>query len=222
MPTHFFGPPPPDPNVNYNGKVLPKDKAPYSPPVTSPDVAYDGKIFPRDGKQFVPLALDQSNLPSLVILGTSTAVGQMNLDGAPPVTGLSFSTGSNSSTGVVLPADVKLSAEVQKIIAETTILDGVPVTEHIRRGPVQIEFEFTIRAKSGQDYIFGQDFLDALFTNIIYPDTIIYVQNTALNKIGISQLICRHGAFDTVRGNINIPMTIKFIENVVGQSLIIN
>lgn len=221
MPIHFFQPGQPSPEVNYNGKVLPQDAAPYSPPVVSPDVNYDGKILPRDGRQFVPLAIDQSNLPSLVILGTSTAIGQMNLDGGPPITGLSFSTGSNSSTGVVLPADVKISAEVDKIVARTVILDGVPVTEHIRRGPVQVEFEFTIRAKNGQDYVFGQDFLDALFTNIIYPNTLIYVQNTALNKIGISQLVCLHGSFDTVRGSINIPMTLKFIENVPGQSLII-
>lgn len=216
----FISPIPTDPNVKYDGKTLPKDKAPYNPPVTDANVSYNGAVLPRDAVKYVPPAIDQSNIPSLVVLGTlATVVSPFAgvVVSPPPITGATLPNG-----GIILPADVQIRWDVEKIIADTTIIDGVQVTEHIRRGPYVVEMEFTIRAKTNAQWIFGQDFLDQITQKIILPDTVIYVQNTMLNKKGISQLILRKENGETVRGSINIPMTLRFTENIVGESLIVS
>lgn len=209
-----------DPNVPYDGKILPRDKVPYTPYPINPDVPYAGKTLPQDAVTYQRTPIDQSNQPGLIVLGTLAAVASPFagvVTSPAPVTGASLPNG-----GVVLPADVVIQGEIEKIIADTTIIDGVQVTEHIRRNAIPIEFEFTIRAKSQNDYIFGQDFLDTLFQKILIPNTVIYVQNTLLNRIGITQLICRRGQFTTQRGKVNIPMVIRFTENVPGESLIVS
>lgn len=205
--------------IRYNNKSIPQDNAPYAPPVVMPDVAYNGKNLPQNAIKYVPILLDPTNQPSLVVLSTDQGA-------LTPYIGSSYqapATGDILPNGaLVLPGDVKISGYVEKIIAETTIIDGVEVTEHIRRTPLFIDMEFVIRAKSGTNqWIFAQAYLNNLFTKIIYPQSIIYVANTMLNPIGVSALILKKGSWDTMRGNINVPMTLKFKENMPGQSLII-
>lgn len=211
---------PANPNVPYAGKILPQDKVPYSPPITNPDVNYAAKVLPQDTVKYIPIPTDQTNQPSLVVLGNLGTVaspfGAYTVTSPPPVTGASLPNG-----GVVLPADVVLRGDVEKVLAQTVIVDGVSVTEHIRRKPWNLEMEFTIRAKDNNQWIFGQVFLDALYQNILVPETVIFVQNTVLNKLGITQMVIEKMSFETVRGSINIPMVFRFIESVPGQSLIV-
>lgn len=216
MPTIHFGKPV-NPQVPYQGKTIPRDAAPYAPPVPNPNVPYQGKIIPADTVKYVAPKLDYTNLPQLVILSTDPAAISAVNNPTLSVGGLILDSGA-----IALPADVKIGHDVEKVIADTTIVDGVQVTEHIRRKPYVIEMEFTIRARNGQEWFFGQDFLAALQQKIILPPTVIYVHNTLLNKMNISQLILRKQAGDTIRGSINIPIQLRFTENVVGESLIMS
>lgn len=205
--------------IRYHGKNLPQDAPPYAPPIVMPDVQYNGKTLPQQSVKYIPILLDPTNQPSLIVLSTDQGALTPYIGSSyqPPVTGDILPNGA-----LVLPADVKLSGYVEKIIAETTIIDGVDVTEHIRRSPNYIDMEFTIRAKSGTNqWIFAQAYMNQLYTKIIYPESVIYVANTMLNPIGISALILKKGSFDTVRGNINVPFTLKFKESMPGKSLII-
>lgn len=211
----------PDPNVHYAGKTYPKDKAPYhGDPSPDPNVPYNGAVFPRDAIKAQPPTIDPTNLPSLVVLGTLAAVvSPFNgvVSGTPPITGSTLPNGA-----IVLPADVMIKHDLEKVVEETGILDGVAITEHIRRKSINIFMEFTIRAKNGNDWIFGQQFLDDLFQKIIYPSSIIFVQNTLLNKIGITQMVLIRESGTTIRGSINQPMALHFLESVPGQSLIVS
>lgn len=207
-------------NVPYEGKVYPRDKAPYTgPPQANPSIVYDGLVLPEQGKFAPPIIADPTNMPNLVVLGTlgsivSPFAGAVSTP--PPATGQSLPNGA-----VVLPGDVMIDIDVAKTVGVTTIIDGVEVTQHIRRRANVIKFNFTIRANNGQDWIFGQDFLDDLYQKIYLPNSVIYVQNTMLNKLGIQQLIVWDGNIGTQRGSINIPMNLTFRENIPGKSLII-
>lgn len=211
-----------DPNVNYAGKTLPAEKQVQyqGDPPADPNVSYNGSLLPQEAIKAQPSAIDLTNLPSLVVLGTlASIVSPFNgvVVNAPPITGATLPNG-----GIVLPADVQIKHDLEKVVVETGILDGVAITEHIRRKPLNIYMEFTIRAKNGQDWIFGQQFLDDLFQKILYVSGIIFVQNTMLNKIGVTQLVLLRESGSTIRGNINQPMVLHFLENIAGQSLIVS
>lgn len=205
--------------IRYEGKLLPQDKAaPFYPPIPNPNVNYAGSTLPRDGKQYVPISMDPSNQPNLVMISTNQQdiVQQYGTAYTPPVTGDVLNNGL-----IVLPGDVLIKGYVEKVIAETTIIDGVDVDEHIRRSPIYFDLEFTARAKSGNQWMFAQAFLNTLFTKIILPPSVIYISNTMLNGIGITEIIIRRGQFDTVRGNINIPMILRCKESRPGSSLVV-
>jgi hypothetical protein len=204
--------------IRYAGHILPQDKAqPFIPPV-DPNVNYGGNILPAAGKQYVAIPMDPSNQPNLVMLGTvqSNVVQNYGTAYSPPVTGAVLQNGV-----VVLPADVVIKGYVEKVIAETTILDGVDVNEHIRRSPIYFELEFVARAKSGPEWIFAQAFINNLFQKIILPASVIYISNTFLNGLGITEMVIRKGEFDTIRANINVPIIMRCKESMPGTSLIV-
>lgn len=208
---------PQNPNVKYAGHVLPADKAPYNPPVTNPDVLYNGAVLPADAARPKSVTVDMTNIPQLVVLGTlasniSPFAGVVATP--PPVTGVALGNG-----GIVLPADVLIEINGKKVVSSTTILDGVEVTQHIRRDANKIIFEFVARAKTGSMWSFAQDFIDALYQKIYLPNSVIYVQNTLLNKMGITQLVMDDWKMTTRRGSINVPITLSMRENIPGKSL---
>jgi hypothetical protein len=207
-----------NPDVNYEGKTLPRDKAPYfggEPP--SAEVPYNGLVLPEQGIQAKSPTVDFTNLPQFVFLGTLGAVANPYEGfevGPPPVTGASLQNG-----GIVLPADVQIRINSRKVVSEVGILDGVEVTQHVRRRGAVIRFEFTARAYNANQWSFAQDFITDLYNKIYLQPYVIYVQNTMLNKRGITQLVCLDQDEDTVRGSINIPITMTFRENIPGKSL---
>lgn len=189
----FFIKTPDDPNVHYHGHILPQDKAPAAVPQNDPTVNYHGKKLPQDGKAPNLVPPDPTNNPSLVVIG-----------------------------GIALPPDVVIMLNGHKILAMSRILDGISVVEHVGREPYKLEFEATFRITqdNGLTYIFPQDALDDLWTNIWLPNSIQTIQNTYLNKLGIQEIIIEDIMPVTVRGSKNVPFKLKAIENVIGQTLI--
>lgn len=131
--------------------------------------------------------------------------------------------------GFQLPNDVVIYLNGKKVLVMDKILDGVSVTERISRDPYEIELEFTMREKSNDpssninltQYIFPQDALDSLWQRVWIPDTVLSIDNTYLNKLGIQEMIIETITPTTIRGSMNIPVRIRGWENVPGQSLIL-
>lgn len=163
-----------------------------------PNMYYAGAVLPRDAVKFVAPPIDFTNLPHLITIG-------------------------NGDNNLLLPSDVLVYINGEKIIPESQILDGVSVFEHVARKRYEVNFECVIRAtdSSGRQ-IFPQDDLDDIFTNVWLPNSVQKVVNTYLNKLGIQELIIKSISPDTVRGSTNIPLRMKCYENVPGQSIIIN
>lgn len=165
-------------------------------PVQDPNMPYNGKVLPRDAVKPVITPIDFTNNPSLITIG-------------------------NGENSLALPSDVMVNIEGEKIIAESVILDGVSVFEHIARKPFEIDFDCNVwdTDKDGKQ-VFPQDILDDIFTNIFMPNTVISVTNTYLNKLGVRELIIKNITPATVRGSFKVPLRIKCYENVPGQSII--
>jgi hypothetical protein len=186
-----------DGSVRYAGKTLPRDakKPVQTTGDTDPSpeqVNYNGKELPRDKVTFIPQAKDLTNNPSLVIIG-----------------------------GITLPPDTAIYVSGKKVLATSKILDGVSVVERILREPYEIEFECVVRAQQAGDYIFPQDALDNIWSNVWLPDTVQKIQNTYLNKLGMQEIIIESVSPTTVRGSKNIPLRIRAYENVAGQTLLV-
>lgn len=180
--------------VEYHGKVLPRDKgAPFLAPQDQ-DVNYAGRNLPTDKSFVVPPAKDLTNNPSLIIIG-----------------------------GVTLPADTLILMDFEKLLPGSKIIDGVYVVEHVGRKPYEIEFEGTFRVTNaeGTKNIFPQDEIDNLFQNVWLPDSVQKLQNTYLNRLGIQEIIIKGGRAATVRGSTNLPFKLKVIENIPGTTLIV-
>jgi hypothetical protein len=198
-----------NPNVNYAGKVLPRDAAPIIMPQPNPNVNYTDYTLPKDAQDIIVFT-DPTNTPGQVTLG-----------------------------GIQLSVDVLTFLEDKKILIVTHILDGVSVIERISRDPCNIEFEGFLRMQDqgGQQYrntnnppsgasgpinnIFAQKFLNDVWTNVFIPDTVSAVKNSFLNGIHISQVVVESIAVRPKRGSTDIACRIKAIENVPGTSLII-
>lgn len=188
-----------DNNVYYDGKVLPRDaKKPLqltgdSDPMPE-QVNYNGAELPRQKKKYQDPVKDLTNNPSLVVIG-----------------------------GITLPADTAIFIYGQKVIAQSKILDGVSVIERISRQPYEIEFECVVRAQDAAgNYIFPQDALNNIWTNVWIPDTVMDITNTYLNKLGILQIVIESVTPTTIRGSKNIPLRLRAYENVIGQTIIVN
>ena len=201
-----------DPNVYYEGKTFPADAAPIQTPVTDPNIPYNGKVLPKDTVKPVPFS-DPLNTPGTIILNNGTQ--QMNL-----------------------PPDTTIILMGKKILAQTTILDGVSVFERIMRDPYEIEFEGTFRMQNinGTNYnnttppaglkgipnnVWPQQYLNDFWNYIWIPNTVLIIKNSYLNGLGVQQVIVESVHPQTIRGTKNIPFKIKCWENVPGQSLII-
>jgi hypothetical protein len=188
-----------DPNIKYHGKTLPHDAK--NPVMTSGDTAgsdpntnYNGSELPRDKKNYFPPPKDLTNNPSLVVIGSIT-----------------------------LPFDVAIYLNGEKVLAQSKILDGVAVTERIMRMPYEIEFECVIRMSNSDNTsnIFAQDELDNIWSNVWLPDSVLTIQNTYLNKLGVQEIVIQGISPTTVRGSKNIPLRIRCVENVPGTTIII-
>lgn len=162
------------------------------------NINYNGFTLPRDKVKFVAPPVDETNLPSLIILNAGLQ-------------------------DITLPVDTAIYIDGKKTIATSKILDGVNVYERIMRDPYSLEFEMVIREKNAQNqYIFGQAELDNLWTNIWLPESVCSIQNTYLNRLGVFEMVIETITPSTVRGTTNIPVRIKAYENVPGTSLIIS
>jgi hypothetical protein len=145
--------------------------------------------------------------------------------------------------GVQLPRDVMFSLNSTKVIAQSQVLDGAMVFERVSRKPFDVDFDFVLRGlKQNNDrrYFKNIDFnrpsqkqwvvalsdtegeggtiqsigLQTLFDKIWVKDTVLPVENNMLGKLGIFNLIITDIQITTVRGNIDIPIKLKCVEDV--------
>jgi hypothetical protein len=207
-----------DPVVTYQGVTspprhpgVPFTAFPTTPPNFDPTVRYQGNSFPDDNIILPSAGTDQSNNPSLITLGN-----------------------------VTLPASTLIMISDKKNIAQSQILDGVSVFEHVNRGPAEITLDFTItegRVKGNEisdssggfstpisnqfDRSFPQQQANFVWTNLWLPNTVVSVTNTYLNGLGIMSVIIEDIQVATVRGSLNIPVKIRAWENQPGQTIII-
>jgi len=182
-----------DPNVPYAGKLVPKDAVPYKDPVQDPNVNYAGATLPPDRVVYTPPLKDLTNNPSRIVVG-----------------------------GILLPQDCAIYLDGQKQLVRSNILDGVSVFERILRDPYKIEFEMIVREKlPNGDYIFPQKEFYDIWSKVWLPNSVLVVENTYLNNLGIQQVIVESVSPTTVRGSTNLPLRLISWENVPGQSLII-
>jgi hypothetical protein len=142
-----------------------------------------------------------------------------------------------------LPMDVLFSLNSTKIIAQSQVLDGAMVFERVSRKPFDVDFDFVLRGlaqNNDRRYFKNIDFnrpsqkewivalddtkndngttqaigLQTLFDKIWKLDTVLPVENNALNKIGIFNLIITDIQITTVRGSIDIPIKLKCVEDI--------
>lgn len=189
------GQPLPDPNVYYNGKVLPQDKAPLSEPEVNPDVFYHGSELPAQAKRPVQFTPDLSNNPSSIVIGN-----------------------------IFLPASTQVILRGEKIIAESQIIDGVSVFEHISRRPYEIDFDITIWQGDNSNQAstsFPQQQINNIFSDLWTPNTVQTINNTYLNGLGIQQIIIKSIAPQPRLGSTNVVIRIKAYENQLGQTIIL-
>lgn len=189
------GQPIPDPNVFYNGKILPQDKAPLSEPEINPDVFYHGSELPAQAKTPVPYTPDLSNNPSAIVIGN-----------------------------VFLPSSTQINLKGEKVIAESQIIDGVSVFEHISRKPYEIDFDITIWQGDNSDRAstaFPQQQLNNIWTDLWTPNTVQTLNNTYLNGLGIQQIIIKSIGPQPRLGSTVLIIRIRAYENQVGQTIIL-
>ena len=124
--------------------------------------------------------------------------------------------------GLTMPADTAIYLNGQKVLAQSKILDGVSVTERIMRMPYELEFECVLRQTDGNNNnVFPQDELYNVWSTVWLPDSVLTIQNTYLNKLGIQEMVVESISPTTLRGSKNIPLRIRAYENVPGTSIII-
>ena len=189
---------PDDTSVYYNGLRLPEQakKPVQTTGDTNPpqeQVNYNGGQFPRDKKEYTPPVKDLTNNPSLLVLG-----------------------------GITMPADTVIYVSGSKVLAQSKILDGVSVMERISRNPYELEFECVIREQDASlNYIFPQNALNNVWSNVWLPDTVLTIKNTYLNNLGIQEMVIETITPTTVRGSKNIPLRLRGYENIPGQTIIV-
>ncbi len=185
-----------NPEVPYAGHILPQDAQPLTPVLINPNVEYAGSSLPSQKNSPQPFIIDQTNNPSSIVL----------------------SAGQNF---VFLPASTQIILKGEKIIAESQILDGVSVFEHVSRKPYEIDFDILIW-NSSYNAPFPQDIINNIWTDLWLPNTIVDVANTYLNGIGIQQVIIKSINPAPKLGSTNVTLKIRCYENQIGQSIIIS
>lgn len=189
-----------DPEVHYAGETIPPKKPLATVPL-DPNVNYAGSTLPQDKVAPTPTAVDPTNNPSLINIG-----------------------------GNVLPPDTEVRISGEKILAESQIIDGVSVFEHIARKPYEIEFMVVVREVGaigtnpvpGAVWPFPQVELNEIWQTIWVPNTVQTIQNTLINGLGILEIIIKSIAPATRLGSKNIYARIKAYENQPGQTIILD
>lgn len=191
-------------------------------------VTYAGKTLPQDAIAPTSPAADNSNNPSLVIIGGQAGTQPINLSlavisAASVVSGAITGVGGLAQgQGVILPADVTWSFDQEKVIPQSNILAGRPFTELIRYKALEIDFSFTLMSvDSNGRNLFPQDGLVTLMKNIFRKDGVLALQNTTLNKAGVSQVIVKKISASLVRGQTFVPCRLSVIENIPGTTPLI-
>lgn len=184
------GQPIPNENVEYAGRNLPQDKAAIGLPPVDNNVPYNGKVLPEQKAAKVQPIFDPSNNPRLIIIGSTT-----------------------------LPTSTNISLSGKKILAESQIIDGVSVYEHISRKAYEIEFKIMIYDASSAP-IFPQSFITDIWDSIWLPNTVQTIQNTYLNNLHIQEIIVESIKPQPRLGSKIVDMVIKTVENQPGYSII--
>lgn len=184
-----------NPEIQYNGKTLPQDAAPLAEPPVDPTIWYNGRKLPEQAIAPTPFVVDQTNNPSSIIIGT-----------------------------VLLPASTQVILRGEKIIAESQIIDGVSVFEHISRKPYEIDFDVTIWQGDNSQQAsttFPQQQINNLWSDLWIPNTVQTINNTYINGLGIQQIIIKSIAPQPRLGSTVIVIRIKAYENQIGQTIIL-
>jgi hypothetical protein len=210
----FNGVPQPDTNVNYDGYTLPKDKEPVTPVPVETDVNYAGYNLPAQKVTSIPFVTPQSNNPANLYLGNIGFItGQVSNN--DPVMILPGGKGLN-----LITAGVQILPKDEKILAESQIIDGVSVFEHINRRPVEFDIEILLW-KNGYGVAFPQQTITTIWDNLWMPNTVQKVQNTFMNGIHVQEVIIKSISPMPRLGSTNVILKLKVVENQAGQSLII-
>lgn len=183
-----------DPNVKYAGKILPKDAAPLAEPPIDPNVFYAGKELPAEKTPIQIFGVDPTNDPSSIAIG-----------------------------GIFLPTSTQIIVRGEKILAESQIIDGVSVFEHISRKPYEIDFDIVIWQGDNSNRAstaFPQQQINDIFSLIWLPNSVQKVQNTYLNGLNIQQIIIKSVSPQPKLGSTNVVIRIKAYENMPGETII--
>lgn len=132
--------------------------------------------------------------------------------------------------GFQLPGDTIPEIDGSKVLVNNKIIDGVNVTTRILRDPYNISFEGTFTQQNdygtvnanGNFYVFPQQLLNNAWKQIWIPDSVLNVQNSYLNALGVTEIIIKSFNPSIYRGSTNIGFRIEAIENLQGQTLIIS
>jgi len=185
--------------ILYAGKILPLQATPVTAVPIDPNVQYNGLTLPAQKVQpvlYPKTFTDQTNNPSSIY----------------------FTVDNN--TFIYLPASSQIIPKGKKILAESQIIDGVSVFEHISRKPYEIDIESTLW-QTGWNVPFPQDQINFIWNNLWLPNTVFHVGNTFLNALGISQVIVESISPMPQLGSTKVVLKIKLFENQVGQTLIV-
>lgn len=178
----------PDPIVHYAGHDIPPREPLMDVPV-DPNVNYAGNTLPAQRVTPQPFKIDPTNNPSSIAIG-----------------------------GIFLPNSTQIIPKGEKILAESQILDGVSVFEHISRKAYEIDFDILIW-DSTMNAPFPQQQINDIWNNIWLPNTVQTLQNTFLNGCGILQIIIKSISPMPKLGSTNVILRIKALENQVGTSI---
>lgn len=179
----------------YAGKTLPQDAAPLADVPIDPNVNYGGKVLPQQSVTPQPYVVDQSNNPSAIAIG-----------------------------GIFLPATTQIILRGEKTIAESQIIDGVSVFEHISRKPYEIDFDIKIWQQDNSNLAsttFPQQQVNNIWNDIWSPNTVQILNNTYLNGLGVQQIIIKSISPMPQLGSTILTIRIKAFENQIGQTIII-
>lgn len=203
-----------DPNIKYEGYVLPRDAGKRSlEPNTDPNIDYAGVSLPKGAKTFVPFK-DVLNKPGEIFL-------------------------NNGFQEIMLPPDTVIIPDDEKLLVRTEILDGVSAFERILRLPMYMEFHGTFRmqAINGTRYnnttppagligmpvnVWPQEYINDVWQYVFLPDTVLIIKNSFLNGIGIQQVIVEKFGQEPARGTTDVRFRLQAWENVDGPSLLIS
>ncbi len=192
-----------DRSADVGNSVLTQQPQPITGPVPAEKttIVYDGKSLQRIPAGNLPTVQDSSNNPSYFVIA-----------------------------GIVLSGNAVVPVKDEKVIAESQIIDGVTVFEHISRKSAEIDFDFTIfppgvitgEAGGTQKTVynnvttFNQQVLNQFWNSIFLPNSVQQVQNTYLNGLGIQEIIVKSVSIAPRPGSANISVKMKAFENQPG------